>query len=332
MDLNLVRVFVEIYETRSLTTAASRLFVTQSAVSQSLARLRRALDDPLFERRGRLMEPTVVAEGVYPAFRDAMASISGVVDRLADFEPATSTRQFRIALSELGEVGWLANIVADLRAEAPHIRLHTLALQPQEVEDALTRGAADLAIAPAELPGELERTVIKTQTYTAVFSREHPLAGQPLTLEHYRATPRVVVAGDSSARHLEAVERSVGAYTEPAVVAQHYASVLSMVIQSPDLMVIAPSSLAHGWTRSWPVAAADLPFEMDPVRLALYRRPGTLSSASLDWLYSRVLRATVGLPTHFETMGAEELLGRATAARPPAGDAKPQPSPSSSSS
>ena len=45
MDLNLVRVFVAIYEMRSLTAAAERLFVTQSAVSQSLAKLRAALHD-----------------------------------------------------------------------------------------------------------------------------------------------------------------------------------------------------------------------------------------------------------------------------------------------
>jgi DNA-binding transcriptional LysR family regulator len=310
MDLNLVRVFVEIFESRSLTSAASRLFVTQSAVSQSLARLRAALDDPLFERHGRLMQPTPVAKDVYPAFRDAMAAINGAVDKLATFNPEHSSRQFRIALSELGEVGWLANIVADLRCEAPHVRLRTFSLQVHEVEDWLSRGLVDLAIAPAELPGDLERTPIKTQTYAVVMSRDHALAGRQLTIDEYLKTPRAVVASDSNAAHLEAVERRAQAYTEPAVVAQHYATILSLVLQAPDLIAVAPRSLADGWTQAWPVAVTRLPFEMDPVRLAVYRRPDTVHSSSLDWLHRTVLRATVGLPTHFETMGAEERLER----------------------
>lgn len=315
MDLNLVRVFVEIFESRSLTSAASRLFVTQSAVSQSLARLRTALDDALFERRGRLMQPTPVAKDLYPAFRDALAAIHGAVDKRAIFDPRHSTRQFRIALSELGEVGWLANIVADIRREAPNVRLRTVCLQIHEVEDWLGRGLVDIAIAPAELPGDTDRTPIKTQTYAVVMSREHALAKGGLSLQQYLSTPRVVVASDSSAAHLEAVERRAQAYTEPAVVAQHYASVLSLVLQSPDLIAVVPRSLAEGWTLQWPIAVAALPFEMDPVRLAVYRRPDTLHSMSLDWLHRTVLRATVGLRTHFETMGAEERFGGPLTAR-----------------
>lgn len=252
------------------------------------------------------MEPTTLAKEIYPAFRDAIVGIDGAMDKISAFDPQHSTRQFRIALSELGEVGWLANIVADIRREAPHVRLHSFLLQQHDVNDWLQRGLADVAIAPAEIPGDLERTPIKTQTYTAVMSTDHPLADQELTLDAYVATPRVVVASDSSAVHLEAVERRSSAYTEPAVIAQHYASTLSLILQSPDLIAIAPTSLAEGWSRSWPIVVKPLPFIMDPVRLAVYRRPGSHHGAGLDWLYQMVLRATVGLPTHFETMGAEE--------------------------
>ncbi len=310
MDLNLVRVFVEIFEGRSLTTAARRLYVTQSAVSQSLTRLRKLLDDPLFQRHGRLMEPTPVAREVYPAFRDALAGITGAVDKRGEFDPKHSTRQFRIALSELGEVGWLANIVADLRREAPHVRVRTLPLQLHDVEDWLTRGLVDLAIAPVDLPGDVDHTTIKVQTYSVVMSQDHELAAGQLTVEQYLSTPRAVVASDSSAVHLEAVERRAEAHTEPAVVAQHYASILSLVLQSPDLIAVTPRSLAAGWAKSWPIVIKPLPFDMDSVRLAVYRRPGTINSASLDWLYQMVLRSTVGLPTHFETMGAEERFDR----------------------
>ena len=86
MDLNLLRAFVAIYETRSLTAAAGSLYVTQPAVSQALGRMRRDLDDPLFERLGREMQPSELAHSLYPDFRDALARIDRTLDAVHGFD------------------------------------------------------------------------------------------------------------------------------------------------------------------------------------------------------------------------------------------------------
>ena len=44
IDLNLIRTFITLYEARSVTLAAERLFVTQPSVSYGLARLRELFD------------------------------------------------------------------------------------------------------------------------------------------------------------------------------------------------------------------------------------------------------------------------------------------------
>ena len=88
MDLNLLRSFVAIYETRSLTAAADGLYVTQPAVSQALGRLRRELDDSLFQRVGRTMEPSELARSLYPDFRDALARIDRTLDSVHGFDPS----------------------------------------------------------------------------------------------------------------------------------------------------------------------------------------------------------------------------------------------------
>ena len=105
-DLNLTRVFVAIYEAGSLTAAGRRLFVTQSAISQSLARLRRELGDPLFERTAQGMRPTALADAIYPELHEGMSVIDRTIAAVTGFDPLTSERTFRIALSELGEIGW----------------------------------------------------------------------------------------------------------------------------------------------------------------------------------------------------------------------------------
>lgn len=71
IDLNLVRVFITIYETGSVSGAASRLHVTQPSVSYALARLRDQWSDPLFKRSRDGMQPTVLASQLYGSFRSS---------------------------------------------------------------------------------------------------------------------------------------------------------------------------------------------------------------------------------------------------------------------
>ena len=132
MDLNLIRVFVAVFESRTVTEAARRLHVTPSAVSQQLARLRQTLDDGLFQREGPSMLPTPVASKLYPAFRDALVGVETALGTVKSFDPATSARTFRIALSELGEIGWFPNFVSEISRTAPQVQIHSVALETEE--------------------------------------------------------------------------------------------------------------------------------------------------------------------------------------------------------
>lgn len=302
MDLNLVKVFVGIYETQSLTATAERLYVTQSAVSQSLARLRASLRDELFIRQGRAMTPTPFAISAYPPFCEAIQGIERVTSRIEPFDPATTDRVFRIALSELGEVGWLANIVSELRAAAPNARIETVSLDTDHVAELLRRGSIDIAVAPVDIPGDLRRTSVKKQGYRLVMSASHPLAEQELTLKELVALPRIVIPSDSGSAQLDAVQRGSDVYREPAVVARHFASVPSIIRSQPDLITIVPESIGDGWARVWPFVVKELPFAMPPVELSIYQRSTSHDQESLEWLTQAILRAIVTLPEHFETL------------------------------
>ena len=104
---------------RSVTLAAERLFVTQPSVSYGLARLRELFDDKLFSRTRDGIQPTFVAQQLYPTLRDCLTRIEGAVQSTRQFDPATTERRFRIALSDLGEMGFLSLILARLNREAP---------------------------------------------------------------------------------------------------------------------------------------------------------------------------------------------------------------------
>ncbi len=302
MDLNLVKIFVAIYEMKSLTAAAERLYVTQSAVSQSLAKLRAALQDELFIRRGGVMAPTSFATTAYPQFREALNAIERVTRRVEPFDPQTTTRTFRIALSELGEVGWLANIVFEVRRLAPDAHIEVVRLVTENIAEQLRQGEVDIAIAPIGIPGDLERTLVKKQAYQLIMSREHPLVSEEITTARLMTLPRIAVPSDSGSDQLESIQRGSAAYREPAVVAQHFASIPPILRAQPDLVAIVPESIGAAWEKTWPLVVQPLPYVMAPLELSVYRRSTTHDQEILDWLEQVVLRAIVALPEHFETI------------------------------
>src|SRR5262245_66564535 len=98
---------------RSIVRAARRLHVTPSAVSNWLARLRAALDDPLMVRSGRGVVPTPRAAALAPAIARALRDLDRAIHGDL-FDPATAERVFTLAIADVGQVVRLPRIVAAL--------------------------------------------------------------------------------------------------------------------------------------------------------------------------------------------------------------------------
>ena len=305
MDLNLLRVFVTVYETRSLTVSAARLFVTQPAVSQALGRLRREFDDALFRRVGRAMEPTPLAEAMFPALRDALGAIQRTVDAVHGFDATASDKRFRIAMSELGEIGYFAAMHRAVRAAAPHVRLETVPLDVDELPGQLARGTVDLAVTSSPVAGAFPHVVLKSQGYAALMSARHPLAERELTFEEYLAAPHVVVAGDSGRPNLREALRRRGAAIDPDVALNRFAALPPLLASSTELIATVPDTIGEGWATAWPLVVRPLPFEMERVDVSLHRRSSTQQTAALDWLFETVARSLRGTHGEFAAIGAD---------------------------
>lgn len=308
MDLNLLRTFVAVYESRSLTSAAARLYVTQPAVSQALTRMRRQWDDPLFHRVGRTMEPTAAAQSIYPSFRDALMTIDRALDAVHSFDPATSDRRFTVAMSELGEIGYVPALFAAVRAAAPGIGIEVVSLDLELLPDWLARGTVDLAVTSLPISGAFEHQVLKSERYAVLMGEDHPLTAPPLTLEDYLKADHAVVAGDSGRPALDAALGRLGAPIQPAVSVRHFASLPPLLSAPNRLIATVPASIARGWAETWPVVLRDLPFELPGVEISLLKRTTSQHTAALDWFHGTVLRALRGDPGEFSSIGARKPL------------------------
>lgn len=288
MDLNLVRTFVAVYEARSLTGAASVLFVTQPAVSQALGRLRRELHDELFLRSGRSMAPTPYADELYAKVRQSLSHIDEAVDAVVGFDPATSTRRFRIALSELGEVGFLPLIMAAVRARAPGVHLEVVPFDPERFEEQLVRGVIDLAVSSGRVPRGLDGVTLKNETYVALMSEGHRLARGRMTVGRYASSPRVELSTDPGRAGVRAALRRHGHDPDPRLIANHWSAV-PLLLATSDLVATVPGTMAEEWARSWPLRYRQLPFRTEEVPVTLHARIPHREAPALVWLRTTVL-------------------------------------------
>lgn len=119
IDLNLFAVFDAIYTAGSLTKAADVLCITQPAVSNSLARLRDMLNDPLFVRTGHSMTPTPVAQNIIVPAREALKLLRTSIQESHVFNPLTSEKAFNFASRDLLEVSIMPRLMARLQDHAP---------------------------------------------------------------------------------------------------------------------------------------------------------------------------------------------------------------------
>lgn len=291
LDLNLVRVFVTLFDARSVTLAAERLHVTQPSVSYALSRLRDLFDDRLFIRSREGMEPTFTAMQIYPSLRDSLAQIDNVLESNREFDPQHSRRRFRLALTDLGEMALLPRILAHIHPIAPDIELEVIALEIDKVGEWLATGKVNAVICsrPITTPG-IERRVILNERYVCLLNRDHTSIGNHLSLEQFIAARHAVVAASSGHGLAEDVIHELGIQRKVSLVVPHF-SILPRILQESDLLVILPQQIAAAFEREAPLKALELPFEVPPFDVALYWQEYTTRSPAQRWFCENIIEA-----------------------------------------
>ncbi|MCF2585803.1 LysR family transcriptional regulator [Brevibacterium sp. UCMA 11752] len=304
MDLNLLRIFIAVYETRSLTEAANRLFITQPAVSQALGRLRRSLDDSLFERSGRGMAPTPLAHSIYPDFHGSLLAIDRTLDTVHGFDPASSDHHFRIAMSELGEVGYFPALYSAVSDAAPKVTVEVVPIDVSQLSAWLSRGTIDLAISPMLPNGSLDQRLLKIEDYVALLNQNNELATGELTVQQLLDSERAVVTGDSGSLNLQTGLNRMGSGSGKVVTVHRFSSIPPLLSACEKVLAIVPESIAEGWAATWPLTWRPLPFDLPPTEISLLRRMTLQHTSALDWLHQKVLRTLSGKQGEFSSIGA----------------------------
>ncbi|MFN0161117.1 MAG: LysR family transcriptional regulator [Burkholderiales bacterium] len=294
LDFRLLSLFDAVYEHRSFTLAAQRLAMTQPAVSQAMARMRRWVGDPLFVRSAGGLMPTAHADALILPVREVLGTFRARIARSAGFDAASSDREFVIAASDLGPLNLLPQLLARFVTVAPRLRLRMLSLESGGVAAGLESAHADLAIgAFPRMPGGIYRQRLFEDSYLCVMRRGHPLARSRLTVASYVAAEHVLVAtGGTGHAFNSLVEQSIAARVPAArirVRLPHFTAA-AFVVADCDLLLTLPARAAKRFARDLGLVAKALPLVFKRLEIAQYWHERSRHDAGHAWLRAEVAR------------------------------------------
>jgi DNA-binding transcriptional LysR family regulator len=269
IDGHLLRLLVAVHEEGSITRAAERLGVTQSAVSHQLERLRAIVGDELFVRAGRGIAPTARAEALAARARVLLEDLQGFV-QVGAFEPARAEALITIAANELQRDLLLPPLLARLRQAAPGI---TLRIVPSGVPGAglLREGGCDLVITPRppDAPDVLQRRLFEDRY---VVFHDANVAPAPADLAAYQAAEHVTVVHERERPlDIDGWLAARGVQRRFVVTVPNFGGVAPFLLHSPRIATL-PSGLAAHLLRGLGVAPVPVACPPMPMFLLWHRR------------------------------------------------------------
>ncbi|WP_437939665.1 LysR family transcriptional regulator [Sorangium sp. So ce341] len=193
VDLNLFLVLHAVLEERSATQAARRLHVTQSAVSNALARLRHIIGDPLVVRGGRGLVPTPRALQLRPLVDAAVSQLQAIIDARQCFDPAQSTRQFTLACGDNHAADDVPGIVEELSRRMPRASLRVVTAEHAIASNGLATGDVDAAIVPRGVAAESDRfsQELYMEDVVLVVGQQHPRVRRGVNRELFNSLKHI---------------------------------------------------------------------------------------------------------------------------------------------
>ncbi|GAA4249429.1 LysR family transcriptional regulator [Dactylosporangium darangshiense] len=274
LDLNLLVALDALLQQRSVTRAAAQMGLSQPALSASLARLRRHFDDELLTRVGNAYQLTPLAAQLRERARAALAGVERVFAAQPEFDPASSTREFSMFVSDY-MVAVLGDTIAQLLArEAPRCRLRYSANTPERVDRAAQALlGTDLLVMPHGFVTDLSHRDLYRDEWVCVVSADNAAVGPALTVEHLRNLPWVVTYhGPTASTPAGRQMRMLGIEPHVQVVTESFLTVPGLVAGS-ERIGLMQRRLVDLLPLNTGIRALAPPFEAGPLVEAMWWHP-----------------------------------------------------------
>lgn len=293
-DLSLLYALIALVEERSVTMAATRMNLSQPAMSRTFARMKDLFKDDLLIRTSGGYEPTQRALRLYSDINDLLPRIEGLV-RDDRFEPFTARTTFRVAASDYAASILLRDFMARLEAEAPNVSLEIHALSPGQF-DQLDSGALDLVLWGNIVPKHQKAQVIFTDRFVCAVRTDHPVSADALTMDQYLAYPHAVIALKDHQQGLVDQSLHDKRLSRRVQLELPYFACASWGIEATDAILTLPRMLAEKLSGFSGIRLVDPPLEFPEIEYVQVWHPRVDNDPAHIWfrdLFADVSRQVV---------------------------------------
>jgi DNA-binding transcriptional LysR family regulator len=292
-DLNLLVAFDLLLEERNVSRAAERMFVTQSAMSHTLQRLRQQLDDPLLVKTPAGMKPTERALSLVEPVKSILRDIKRLIHAPEVFDPLESSRRFVIAATDYMDLLVLPRLIERITLIAPGVDIQVKRTELPFPEAELEHGDLDVVLGfdtilkPAAY---LNKAKLFDDRMTCVVARKDPVGKmKALTLEEYVSRKHMLISRTGTRVGLIdewLAER--GLARRIALIVPHFLSA-PFIVEKTDMILSLPERIANEFIELAPLRILPVPIELPAYDLVMVWHPLREPDPAHRWLRDQIV-------------------------------------------
>jgi DNA-binding transcriptional LysR family regulator len=294
-DLNLLVAFDVLMRELNVTRAAEQMFITQSAMSHILQRLRQQLDDPLLVKTPKGMKPTERALALIEPVRSLLTEVEHLIQPPLEFEAGTSQRRFVLAATDYMELLLIPALSGLIGQIAPGIDLHIKRTESSFPAAQLENGSLDVVLGFESVlnpPPHLHCEHLFNDQMACVVRQNHPLITKPPSLEDYLAVPHMLISRTGS--NVGLIDQKLteqGLERRIKLIVPHFLSA-PLIVAETDMILSLPYRIAEQFKKFAPLEIFPVPVELPSYELVMIWHPLQDKDPAHLWLRDKI--TTIG--------------------------------------
>jgi DNA-binding transcriptional LysR family regulator len=286
-DLNLLVAFDVLMRELNVTRAAEQMFITQSAMSHTLHKLRQQLDDPLLVKTPSGMKPTERALALIDPVRALLVETERLIQPPLAFDAATSQRRFVLAATDYIEFLLMPEFSGRIEKIAPGIDLHVKRTETSFPGTQLENASLDVVLGFESVlnpPVHLHRQYLFSDKMACVVRQGHPLISKPPSLEEFVAVPHMLISRTGS--NVGIIDQNLaelGLERRIKLIVPHFLSA-PLIVAKTDMILSLPYRIAEQFTKIAPLITFPVPLQLPEYDLCMIWHPLRDKDPAHQWL------------------------------------------------
>ena len=293
LDLNLLVVLHTLLEEKNITRTARRIYLSQSATSGALARLREFFENDLLVQVGHKMVLTPLAESLVEPVRQLLAEAQAIIEQRPDFNPATSTRRFRIMMTDYVTAVLMSEALPAIKRHAPSVGIDILPFEETPPEEVIDRVEVDMVVLPQQfLSSAHPSEELFRDTYTCIVWKGNREIGKTISLDEYFAASHVSIRFTTQPVDSlsDWIQHHTGRTRNVDVTTRLYTMIPHLIVNTTRIATVH-QRLAHLYAKLLPIRVVAPPLEMPNVAEGLQWHSFRSGDPGIAWMRERLRRA-----------------------------------------